>query len=275
MSKLDSCGFNRQTTLLDEYERDWLMLLQNKVVLVTGGGHGIGGDISRVVAAHGAAVVINYHGSKGKADAVAAEIADAGGQAKTFRADVRDAASVVDLVNYTVEAYGRIDAVVNNAIGGRQNGAFDDLSWDEYSNMFDFGCKAVVNTTRAVRPLMQARGGGRIVNIVTELWNMGAGEWGAYLAGKGAMVGLSRSMANELGPDNITVNMVAPGWMADDKVDTTSEGSLGYAKSLPLRRHGSAKEIGNACVFFISDLAGYVTGTYLPVTGGRVTQMGS
>jgi 3-oxoacyl-[acyl-carrier protein] reductase len=89
------------------------------------------------------------------------------------------------------------------------------------------------------------------------------------------MVGLSRALANELGQDGITINMVAPGWMADEKVDTQSEGSINFGKSLPLGFHGSADEIGNGCVFFLSELAGYVTGAYLPVTGGRVTQMGS
>ncbi|MBV9468982.1 MAG: SDR family oxidoreductase, partial [Abitibacteriaceae bacterium] len=87
--------------------------------------------------------------------------------------------------------------------------------------------------------------------------------------------GISRSLANELGPENITVNMVAPGWMVTENVDTNSQGSQNFAKSLPLRRHGSAEEIGNACVFFLSDLAAYVTGAYLPVTGGRITQMGA
>ena len=89
------------------------------------------------------------------------------------------------------------------------------------------------------------------------------------------MVGISRSLAVELGPENITVNMVAPGWMADEKVDTNGQGSQNFAKSLPLRRHGSADEIGNVCAFFLSDLAAYVTGTYIPVAGGRVTQMGA
>jgi 3-oxoacyl-[acyl-carrier protein] reductase len=122
---------------------------------------------------------------------------------------------------------------------------------------------------------MKAQGGGRIVNIVTELWNMAPSGWAPYLAGKGAMVGLSRSMACELGPLGITVNMVAPGWMADEKVDPSSDSSINFGKGLPLQRHGSADEIGNGCVFFLSDLASYVTGAYLPVTGGRVTQMGA
>ena len=150
----------------------------------------------------------------------------------------------------------------------------DIATLDDYRNSFDYGCIAVLNTISAARPFMKKQGGGRIVNIVTELWNMAPESWSVYMAGKGAMVGISRSLASELGPDNITVNMVAPGWMADEKVDTTSEGSINFGKSLPLRRHGSADEIGNACVFYLSDLAGYVTGTYLPITGGRITQAG-
>src|SRR5439155_7420605 len=134
-------------------------------------------------------------------------------------------------------------------------GVFPEASADDFRNAFDYGCLAVVNTIAAARPLMRAQGGGRIVNIVTELWNMAPAEWSVYMAGKGAMVGLSRSLACELGPEGITVNMIAPGWMADEKVDTSSEGSRKFGQSLPLRRHGSAEEIGNGCAFFLSDLA--------------------
>ena len=133
----------------------------------------------------------------------------------------------------------------------------------------------MVNVVRAARPHFVAQGGGRVVNIVTELWNMAPADWSVYMAGKGAMVGISRSLACELGPENITVNMVAPGWMVTETVDPDWAGSKGFAATLPLKRHGSADEIGNACVFFMSHLAGYITGAYLPVTGGRVTQMGN
>lgn len=251
------------------------MLLEGKVVLVTGGARGIGAAICRVLAREGALVAVNYASSADKAEAVVAEIEAAGGKARAFGADVRDTDAVNAMVQDIVSTYGRLDGAVNNAIAGRQGGRLDEMSLDDFDNMWDFGCRAVVNVMNAARPLMREQGGGRIVNIVTELWNMAPAGWSAYVAGKGAMVGLSRSLANELGPENITVNMVAPGWMADEKVNTEGEGSKGFAKSLPLRRHGSADEIGNACVFFLSDLAGYVTGAYIPVTGGRVTQMGA
>lgn len=251
------------------------MLLKDKVVLVTGGGRGIGAAICRVLAREGAIVAVNYAASQAKAERVVGEITEAGGQAAAFGADVRDAAAVEGMVAAVRGRFGRIDAVVNNAISGPQSGTLDKVTADDYRNSFDYGCLAVINTIGAVRPAFREQGGGGgIVNIVTELWNMAPAGWSVYMAGKGAMVGLSRSLASELGPEGITVNMVAPGWMADEKVDTTSDGSKNFAAALPLRRHGSADEIGNACAFLLSDLATYITGAYIPVTGGRVTQTG-
>lgn len=250
------------------------MLLDGKVVIVTGGARGIGAAICRVLAREGATVAVNYSQSAEKAEGVAREIAAAGGHARAFAADVRDADAVQQMVEATVAAFGRLDGVVNNAISGRQSGPLDEATADDYNNAFGFGCHAVINTIRAARPIFRDAGGGRVVNIVTELWNLAPADWSVYMAGKGAMVGLSRSLACELGPENITVNMVAPGWMADEKVDTASEGSRRFAGTVPLRRHGSAEEIGKACVFFLSDLSTYVTGAYIPVTGGRITQAG-
>ncbi|MCL5283454.1 MAG: SDR family oxidoreductase [Armatimonadetes bacterium] len=250
------------------------MLLEGKVVLVTGGGRGIGACISRVVAQYGARVAINYSTSVEKSENLAAEIEKGGGHAATFRADVRNPAEVQAMVKQVTERLGRLDGVINNAIAGRQDGNLAVSSLQAYQNMFDFNCIAVLNTINAARPIMKRLGGGRIINIVSELWNMAPAGWSPYMAGKGAMVGVSRSLAVELGPENITVNMVAPGWMADEKVDTSSQSSIDYGNSLPLRRHGSADEIGKACVYLLSDLASYVTGAYIPVTGGRITQAG-
>lgn len=249
-------------------------LLEGRVAIVTGGARGVGRDTCRVLARHGARVVVNYATSRERAEAVVAEIAAEGGTATAFGADVRELSEYEALVAHAREAHGRLDAVINNAIAGKQDGPFDEATDEDFANAFDYGCRAVANSVRAALPVFAAQEGGRIVNVVTELWDMAPGGWSVYLAGKGAMVGLSRSLAVELGPQNVTVNMVAPGWMATDKVDTSSEGSLGFAQTLPLRRHGSGEEIGNACAFFLSDLASYVTGAYLPVTGGRVTQMG-
>jgi len=251
------------------------VLLEGRVAIVTGGARGIGADVCRVLARHGARVVVNYAQSRERAEAVVAEIVAAGGAATAFEADVRDLAAYEALVAHALTAHGRLDAIVNNAIAGKQDGPFDGATDEDFATAFDFGCRAVANSVRAARPAFKAAGGGRVVNVVTEIWNMAPGGWSVYMAGKGAMVGLSRTLAVELGPEGVTVNMVAPGWMATEKVDTESEGSKAFGQSLPLRRHGSGEEIGKACAFFLSDLAGYVTGAYLPVTGGRITQMGS
>ncbi len=250
------------------------MLIEGKVVLVTGAGRGIGASISRVLAKEGAVVAVNYAHSRDKAEKVVAEITDLGGKAAAFQADVTSAAEVSRMVEQVHSMFGRIDGVVNNAINGRQEGSIEKSSDEDYLNAFQYGCMGVIHMVRAVRPIMQKQGGGRIVNIVTELWNLAPENWSVYMSGKGAMVGISRSLAKELGSDNITVNMVAPGWMVDEKVNPDSEGSKNFARSIPLGVHGSADEIGNACVFYISRLAGYITGTYLPVTGGRITQAG-
>ena len=251
------------------------MLLDGRVAIVTGGGRGIGAAICRVLAREGAAVAVNYSASEEKAQRVVREITESGGRALAVRADVRDSAAVNAMVEQVVATFGHVDSLVNNAIGGRQAGKLEEASLEDFETAFGFGARAVVNTLSAVRPHMRRAGGGRVVNIVTELWNMAPAGWSVYMAGKGAMVGISRSLAVELGPENITVNMVAPGWMADEKVDTTSTGSKSFAQQLPLRRHGSAEEIGKGCAFFLSDLAAYVTGAYLPVCGGRITQMGN
>jgi 3-oxoacyl-[acyl-carrier protein] reductase len=250
------------------------MLLEGKAVIVTGGGRGIGGAISRVLAREGAAVAVNYSASREKAEQVARQIEEAGGRGLAVAADVRDPAAVEAMVQQVVATFGRVDGLVNNAISGRQMGKLEESSLEDYDTAFGFGARAVVNTIKAVRPHMREAGGGRIVNIVTELWNMAPAAWSVYMAGKGAMVGISRSLAMELGPENITVNMVAPGWMADDKVERDGPGSQRYAEGVPLRRQGDAEEIGKVCAFFLSDLAAFVTGAYVPVCGGRVTQMG-
>ena len=249
-------------------------LLDGRVAIVTGGARGIGRDVCRVLARHGARVVVNYARSRERAQAVVAEIAAEGGAATAFGADVRDLAAYEALVAHARDAHGGLDGIVNNAIAGRQHGAFEEATDADFRDAFDYGCRAVANSVRAARPAFQSGGGGRVVNVVTEIWNLAPEHWSVYLAGKGAMVGLSRSLAAELGPEGITVNMVAPGWMATDKDDADEAGRQAYARGVPLRRQGSGEEIGKACAFLLSDLAAFVTGAYLPVAGGRVTQMG-
>ncbi len=249
------------------------MLIKDRVVIVTGGARGIGASIVRVLAREGAAVAINCSTSRDLADELARSITDQGGRARAWCADITDPDAVRAMVGEIHDEFGRVDGVVNNAIAGVQQGLLENVAWEDYTNAFDYGAKAVLNTVNAVRPIMRACGGGRIVNIVTEQWNFGAAGWSVYLAGKGAMVGLSRVMSAELGPENITVNMIAPGWMRTEKV-TPDVDTTGYVSGVPLGRQGDAEEIGKVCAFLMSDLAAFVTGAYIPVCGGAVRQTG-
>ncbi len=249
------------------------MLLKDKVVIVTGGGRGIGAAICRALAREGATVAVNYNASEAKAQALAESIKSEGGQAEAFWADVCDADSVRQMIEAVHIRFGRIDSLINNAIGGKQYGSLAELSAEDYSSAFDYGVKAIINTISSVRPIMNTLGGGRIINIVSEQWNFGAAKWSPYMAGKGAMIGISRSLADELGPENITVNMVSPGWMRDEKVEAGPDVDS-YSQSVPLRRQGDAEEIGKVCVFLISHLGDFVTGAYIPVAGGNVRQTG-
>lgn len=248
------------------------MLLKGKVVLVTGGGRGIGACIARVLAKEGATVAINCCQSRDKAETLAESLCRDGGIAKVWQCDVRNSTDVTRMVEEIYNEFGRLDAVVNNAISGMQFGKIDNTDWDDYATALDYGAKAVINTVKAACTVMKEQGGGRIVNIVTEVWNLAPGGWSVYMAGKGAMVGISRSLAAELGSENITVNMVAPGWMRDEKCENIN--TEDYLRGIPMGRQGEAEEIGKVCAFLISDLAAFVTGAYIPVCGGSVRQMG-
>ena len=249
------------------------MLLEGKVAVVTGGGRGIGADISRVLAAHGAKVAAVYSVSAEKAEGLCAEIRGKGGEARAFQADVREAASVEAMVAEVLAAYGRVDGVVNNAVGGRQHAPFDDAAWQDYADMFDFGCKAVVNTVRALKPIFAEQGEGRVVNIVTELWNMGSAEWSTYLAGKGAMVGLSRALTNELGPMGIRVNMVAPGYIFTDRWEKISEETRTRRRlNCPIGMEATADDVAEAVAFLASDASRNICGERLVVDAGCSAQ---
>ena len=184
---------------------------------------------------------------------------------------MRESLEVNRMRDEIAKRWGTIEILVNNAIAGQNQGPFEEKSWEDYQTSIDFGLKAVWNTTHAVLDGMKRNKSGRIVNIVTELWNFAPAHWSVYLAGKGSMVGVSRGLADELGPHGITLNMVAPGWMLDAKHTQEDEG---YAKGNPLRRQGTADDIGRAVAFLASDEAAFITGAYLPVCGGRVRQSG-
>ena len=250
-------------------------LIDGKVVLVTGGSRNVGAGIVRCLAREGAVVAVNYLKNADRADEVVKSVQEHGGKAKAWQCDVLDTHAVNSMVADIVQEFGRIDAVVNNA---RSQGRIeptdaDPVNWAMHDREFEYGVKAVLNTFHAAYPYMKAQSFGRIVNIGSVAWNHPWTGEGAYAAGKAAMLGISRCLIQDVGPEGITINTVAPGWTRTERTpEDINDGP--HAKRLPLRRLADPEDVGDVCVFLISDLARYVSGAYIPVDGGNSPQMG-
>lgn len=246
-----------------------------QLVLVTGGGRGLGKDLVRAFLREGARVVINYHTSKESAEALAAEAPE---QALALHADVTDAQAVQAMFTKACEHFGSpITTVINNALpsysfngDGRANA--DQLTWEHLNHQFEGVVRGSLNTTQAALEGMRSAGFGRIVNIGTNLFQNPVVAYHDYTAGKAALLSLTRTLANDLGPDNITVNMVSGGLLrTTDASAATPEAVFELiAQSTPLRRVTTPVEFADATLFFASPWARSVTGQNLIVDGGLV-----
>lgn len=251
------------------------MLLAGKVALVTGGSRGIGAAIAREMAVHGAAVGVNYFRSEEAAGEVVRSIEEAGGRALALQADVRDGEQVRRATDLLAEAFGGVDVLVNNALHNYRfdpvaNRPFDRMEWAEYQEQIDGTLRAAYHTCQAALPHFRARGGGRVVNILTNLITLPVVQYHAYTTAKSAMLGFSRNLAAELGPEGVTVNMVAGGLVMTTAASepTTPEVQEIVRGSTPLRRLGEPADIARAVVALASDLMGFATGQYVAVDGG-------
>ncbi|UJB65683.1 3-oxoacyl-ACP reductase [Acidovorax sp. YS12] len=251
------------------------MQLSEQWVLVTGGARGLGQAITRALAREGAGVVINYHRSAAAAQALAEEL---GPRAIALQADVTDAAAVQRLFAAAQERTGAsISAVVNNALAqfsfdGDARPKLGDIAWERFSQQIEGAVKGALNTMQAALPGMRAQGFGRIVNVGTNLFQNPVVPYHDYTAAKAALLSLTRTAANDLGPDGITVNMVSGGLLrTTDASRATPEAVFDLIASLtPLRRVTTPAEFAGAVLFFLSPWARAVTGQNLVVDGGLV-----
>lgn len=250
-------------------------LLAGQVAIVTGSSQGIGRAIATRFAAAGAAVTVNYLHSEEAAHSLVAEITGQGGRAIALRADVRDAAAVKAMTDRTLEAFGRIDIVVNNALHNYRfdpanNPRFEQMGWAQFQEQIDGTVAGAVHTIQAALPAMRDAGGGSVVNILTNLITNPVVQYHAYTTAKAAMIGLSRNLAAELGPDNIRVNMVAGGLIMTTQASApTTEVVQDIVRgSTPLRRLGDPDDIADAVLALASPLNRFVTGQFIAVDGG-------
>lgn len=241
-----------------------------KTALVTGASKGIGAEIARLLAAEGAAVVVNYAGSKAGADAVVAHIAKSGGKAVAVQADVSKEADVQRMFAEAKRAFGRVDVLVNNA-GVYEFGPIEEMTEAQYRRMFDINVLGLLLATReAVKQFGEA--GGNVVNIGSVAATAAPETAAVYSATKGAVDTITKSLAKELGPRRIRVNAVNPGMIETEGARslgiTDGEWGQQVAARTPLRRIGHPADVAPVVAFIASDEAGWITGETLLVSGG-------
>jgi NAD(P)-dependent dehydrogenase (short-subunit alcohol dehydrogenase family) len=251
---------------------DWLMAydLTGRVALVTGASRGLGAAIARQLAACGARTAVNYFGSPDKAQQVVEQIRRSGASAEAFKADVRDENEVASLVARVSGRFGPVDILVVNATGPQPFLGIEELTWRACLDQLEFFVKSPVLLVQAVIGSMKERRHGRIINIGSEVFERGVARFSNYVSAKGAQLGLTRSWAMELARWQITVNLVAPGWIPTERhAADPQEAKDAYAAAVPLGHMGVPEDVANAVAFLASDEAEFITGQKLAVNGGN------
>ena len=242
--------------------------LAGKVAIVTGASKGIGAGIALRLAADGAAVVVNYARASGDAEAVVQRITAAGGQAVAVQADLAQVDAAQPLVDAAVRAFGRLDILVNNA-GVYASDSLDDLTAESFAWHFNLNVRGLLLMTQAAARVLPA--GGVVVNISSGLATSPLPSVHVYSASKGAVNTLTRSLAMELGPRQVRVVGIAPGFVKTEGNATSAAGMDElFSGKTPLARVGQPADIANAVAFAVSQDAAWVTGSTLDVAGGMV-----
>jgi 3-oxoacyl-[acyl-carrier protein] reductase len=240
------------------------------VALVTGASSGIGAATARLLAARGMRVVVNYLRSTQAAEDVVADIEAAGGQAMAVQADVREAAAIDGMVSQVEAAWGGIDVLVHNALIPYAIKSFQDMTWEELGGKLDAEMHAAFVLTKAVLPHMSEQGWGRIIYLSTGLSRRPREGMIALGTAKAALDGMARYVAQELGPQNITVNVVAPGPVEDTRLANVFDDAHKQRQiaATPLGRLAHPADVAQAVAFYAGEDNSFMTGTTAAVNGG-------
>lgn len=242
--------------------------LQGKVALVTGASRGIGRATALALASEGAAIVVNYASSSSAATEVVEQIEANGGRAIAFKANVANSDEVDQLIAATMEKFGRIDVLVNNA-GITRDTLLLRMKLEDWQAVIDLNLTGVFLCTRAVSKIMLKQKSGRIINITSVAGQMGNAGQSNYSASKAGVIGFTKTVARELAPRAITVNAVAPGFITTDMTEGLKSDPI--LKMIPLARYGQPEEVAGMIQFLASSsAAAYITGQVFNVDGGMV-----
>lgn len=243
-------------------------MLTGKVALVTGASRGIGRQTAITLASYGATVIVNYNGSREKAEEVAAQIKEKGGNAAIYGCNVSDYAAVEAMMKELVKEYGRIDILVNNA-GITKDGLLMKMSEEDYDAVLDINLKGTFNCIKHISRQMLKQKSGRIINLSSVVGVYGNAGQVNYSASKAGVIGITKSVAKELGSRGITVNAVAPGFITTEMTDAMPEDAKKQVSDrIAMKRLGEVTDVAETVAFLASDKAAYITGQVICVDGG-------
>jgi 3-oxoacyl-[acyl-carrier protein] reductase len=255
-------------------EQAQLQPLQGKVILVTGASRGIGAAAAKRLAQAGGAVVINYFQNREAAEKVLHEITQAGGRGIIFQADVRRRDQVEAMVVAAQEKYSAIDILVNNAYFPFQVGQLHELQWEKLHEALEHELSAFHYCVKACLPGMIEKKAGKIIVVSSRLAQQPLAKMGAYAAAKSALESMANTMAIELGPAGINVNVVTPAFTLTDASMIMPEAFRERVRETrPLKKHLYPEDVAGAIAFLCGDEAGMLTGSHILITGGSHLQL--
>lgn len=246
--------------------------LKDRIALITGGSRGFGAATAEVLAREGADLVLGCRAATDQAEEVAERVRSMGRKAVVVSGDLADPAAIDALAGAALEAFGRIDVLVNNA-GVLDDGRFEDQDRGDWQNMINVNILGTLTLTRRLLPQMLDRGNGRIINLTSQVAHTGGVNYSVYAGTKAFLLAFTRSVAREVGPKGVTINAVCPGSILTDMNDHIypPDEQARKAQEFPLKRWGDPKDIGEAVLYLAAESGDFITGQCVDVNGGNTT----